>query len=834
MDMPQPDSAYPYKRAPAAEMLPSDLLELPRWVVWKLIKRDRDKPTKVPYCARPGRKGRKASVVDPETWATFAQARAAFDKGGYSGLGFVLGAGIVGVDLDHCYDPATDALTEEAQAIIAALATYTEYSPSGTGVHLLMRGALPSGGRHGAQIELYETDRFFTVSGQQLPNTPRALEERTEALAALHARVFPQPEPASQPEPAPRVEMPMDDAAIVQRAMRAKNGADFARLFRGDTTGQGNDASRADFALVGFLRFYTGGDPVQMDRIFRQSGLMRDKWDERHAGDGTTYGAMTIARALNSGPYSVWTPRGEVRRAPPVVENGPTAATEDADDLANADETDDGKRSQAGVLVSIAETAELFTTPDRMAHARAYVNGHYETWALGEKGGGFRRWLVHEYHALYQRAPNPQALTQALEVIVARAIFDGPVHRVHIRLAEHDGMLYHDLGDDQWRSVAISAEGWGIVTNPPVYFRRPRGMAALPLPESGGSLDELLPLIGPQSDAEWMLICAWLVGTFHPRGPYTHLSVNGHAGAGKSTKTRMLRTLIDPSQAPTRGDPKDERDLAVAAHNNRILALDNLSYMPSWLSDFLCQLSTGSGRGYRSLYSDDEETIFDAKRPVIFNGIEDVATRGDLLDRTISVTLARIPDDQRMSEDDLEAQFSAAHPRILGALYDIVACALRNRDTVRLAEHPRMADFARWIAAASPALDWEPAEFLTIYASNREAGIANELDASPVAAAVTRLMRDIVEWVGEAKDLYERLTPLAGDAIVHTKVWPSSPRGLSGALKRLAPALLSGESLIVEHFRETSRTSELENGRRYIRLSHRPLVDDANDDANAK
>ena len=234
------------------------------------------------------------------------------------------------MDLDACRDPATGALAPWAAALVARLDGYTEASPSGTGVHVLVEGRLPPGWRRrpvpgvpGAAVELYDAGRFLTVTGRHVPGTPATLEPRDAVLAALHAELAPAPPPGRRAERRPAPARPPtpdgaseDDAALLERARAAANGAAFDRLWRGDTGDHGGDASAADLALCAHLRFWTGGDPARMDRLFRRSGLMRPKWDERR-GD-RTYGARTLARALAGG--------GDVY-APPAARAGKRGRT---------------------------------------------------------------------------------------------------------------------------------------------------------------------------------------------------------------------------------------------------------------------------------------------------------------------------------------------------------------------------------------------------------------------------------------------------------------------------------------------------------------------------
>lgn len=275
------------------DLLPPEILQSHRAVLWNHEVRD-GKPTKVPYT--PHRPADRASVSDPSTWGVFAEAITAQEDGKADGLGIVLGDGLVGIDLDKCRDPQTGAIDAEALAIIREIDSYTEVSPSGSGVHILLHGALPSGGRRTGKIEIYADGRYFTVTGHHVTGTPQTIEKRSTQLAELHARIFPK-NGNGNGQPAPRAAsvVSCDDETLLARARRAKNGDTFTRLWAGDWSGHPSQ-SEADLALCDSLAFWTGGDAARVDSLFRQSGLMREKWDKRHGA--ATYGETTVAKAV--------------------------------------------------------------------------------------------------------------------------------------------------------------------------------------------------------------------------------------------------------------------------------------------------------------------------------------------------------------------------------------------------------------------------------------------------------------------------------------------------------------------------------------------------------
>ena len=422
------------------------------------------------------------------------------------------------------------------------------------------------------------------------------------------------------------------------------------------------------------------------------------------------------------------------------------------------------------------------------------VGDHRETHQIKSKG--FRRWLVRAFFDQCGRPPGAQALQDALGLLEARAQFDGSEREVYVRVAEHGGSIYVDLANDRWEAVEIAASGWRVVASEemPVRFRRPRGMLPLPAPAKGrdgrDDLDGLLQrFINVSDEGSVRLIIAWLVQALRPTGPYPVLIFQGEQGSAKSTAERLLRSLVDPSTAPLRTTTRNERDLIIAATNSWCVAFDNISALSPWLSDASCRLSTGGGFSARELYTDSEEVLFDATRPQLFNGITDVATRPDLLDRALVVTLPPIPEERRRPEAELWREFEKARPRILASLFDAISGALGAVESVRLEGMPRMADFAVWATAAEDSLGWERGEFMEAYAGNRAEATESALEADPVAIAVREFMDDRDEWTGTAGELWEALNELVGEGIRHTKAWPGAPNALSARMKRLAPAL---------------------------------------------
>jgi hypothetical protein len=442
--------------------------------------------------------------------------------------------------------------------------------------------------------------------------------------------------------------------------------------------------------------------------------------------------------------------------------------------------------TQADKLIELAQTAELFHTPDSAGFADLFINGHRETWPIRAKG--FRRWLARRFFEETGGAPSSEALQSALNVIEAKAHFDAPERLVHIRVGGLDGRLYLDLGDAAWRAVEIDSAGWRVIDHPPVRFRRASGMKPMPMPVSGGSIDALRFFLNVQSDADFVLVVAWTLACLRNRGPYPVIVLSGEQGSAKSTFSAILRALLDPNTAPLRALPREDRDLFIAASNGHVLAFDNVSGLPAWISDTLCRLATGGGFAVRQLYSDQDEVLFDAARPVILNGIEDIVTRPDLADRAVFLTLEPISEERRRPEQELWAAFEAERPRILGVLLDAVAKGLAMLPQTKLEKLPRMADFALWATACETAL-WPAGTFWSAYCGNRDEAVEGVIDADPIAAAVRGLIAARTEWTGTASDLLGALAEVAGERVAKSKTWPDSPRALAGRLRRAATFL---------------------------------------------
>jgi hypothetical protein len=444
--------------------------------------------------------------------------------------------------------------------------------------------------------------------------------------------------------------------------------------------------------------------------------------------------------------------------------------------------------SQATRLIGLVGRTgcELFHDSDGHGYATFRVRDHRETHLLTSTT--FKRWLARLFFEAEGTVPNQSTVRGALDVLEGIAQFEGEEHAVYVRVAGYDGTVYVDLGDEQWRVIEIDAEGWQIVSDSPVRFRRPRGLRPLPVPVPGGHVDALRPFLNLADDRDWYLVVGWMLGAFSPRGPYGVLGLYGEQGTAKTTTARVAREVVDPNAAAERSEPRDTRDLMIAATNAWVVSLDNLSHLTPELSDGLCRLSTGGAFATRALYTDTDEVLLEAQRPVILTGIEGLATRGDLLDRSLVITLPTISEESRRDERTFWAEFEQVRPLILGAFLDALAFALGRLDTIDLPRLPRLADFAKLVTAAEPALGWPDGSFVAAYALNRQEANEITLDATAIGQPIIQLVSH-GPFEGTATELLRRLTVLADGNIARSRDWPKAPNKLSGQLHRLSPAL---------------------------------------------
>ena len=448
------------------------------------------------------------------------------------------------------------------------------------------------------------------------------------------------------------------------------------------------------------------------------------------------------------------------------------------------------KQSQAQRLLEIVHEADVFADLSGSPYITVNIADHKETLQI-VTGGRLDSHLRVEFKKRHGQIPGGDPISNVIKQTAAEARMAGRMYRIYRRVARDADVVTVDLADPSWRAVEVTSTGWRQVATASARFRRSSIMRPLTAPTSGGSLKDLEALLGMEHGDDFALIVGFLLAAYRGLSPYLILIISGEQGSAKSTTTRIIRNLIDPTIPPTRSLSKDARDLVIGAQNSHVLAFDNVSSISIEISDALCRLATDPGLLTRKLYSDADESVFLDSCPIILNGIPSFATRGDLLDRAVTITLPSIPPERRLTQSELDDAFDRLAPGIIGMLLDAVSCALARFDSITLKAAPRMADVAKWVTAAEPALGWEHGTFLRAYERNATRKTEVAVDASPVAATLVNWVRERHEdvWQGAPTALLTALTAYAGDRATKSLGWPTTVNQFGSQLTAIAPAV---------------------------------------------
>jgi hypothetical protein len=448
---------------------------------------------------------------------------------------------------------------------------------------------------------------------------------------------------------------------------------------------------------------------------------------------------------------------------------------------------------QADQLVRLARESYRFGTSNSGEPFAVRHSGPNVALAL-RAGASLRAALASAYSADSGRVPSSSALTNALLVLEGEALA-APREPISVRIAPHHDGVVIDLGDETGNAIVVGPDGWHTVDRSPVLFRRTELIAALPVPSAAGSLDDLRGLLNI-SDTSWPLILGALNAALIPGIPHPPVLLRGEQGSGKSMAARMLASTIDPSPAPLRSPPSDLRNWQVAAAGSWVVAIDNLTALSDWFSDAICRAATGEGLVMRRLYTDDGVSVLAFRRVVLLTAIDAGALRGDLGDRLLSVELESISPGRRRLDAEVWAAFQKVHPSVLGALLDLHVAVLAELPKVHLNELPRMADFARVLAALDRVMD---SHALETYLGQTVTVADEVIEGDAVATAIREFAMAHGRWEGNASDLLTKLSPEHP-----SRRWPQSPHALTRRLRLVVPALRQ-VGVAVEFTREASR-----------------------------
>ena len=453
------------------------------------------------------------------------------------------------------------------------------------------------------------------------------------------------------------------------------------------------------------------------------------------------------------------------------------------------------KETQAEKLVRLVEgitDIELFHDHLGRFYAVIPVNGHREIWDMGTDV--FKLWLQKIYHDNEHKIINKENLIQTINILCSKTLFENEKEiSLNTRIAR-DGTehaIWYDLTNPDWQAVKITEHGWTIENNPPILFKRFNHQKSQLLPYENGEIRKILKYVNVQDYQ--ILFLAWIVCSFIPEIQHPMIILHGEKGAAKTTASKFLKNLIDPSELDTLMLSKKVDDLIIKLDKHWFLPFDNISSISTEISDTLCQAITGSGIQKRKMYTDAEDYICIFQRCMLMNGINNMATRPDLLDRSILIELTRISESDRKEFAVMMKDFMDDLPSILGGVFNLLSTAMKLYPSIHLDSLPRMADFARWGFAVGEAMGGLGQKFLDEYIENQSIQNKEALDTDIVAVLLMLFMENRYQWDGRVSELYLSLKDFALQIGINTncKEFPKQPNGLSRRLNELRSNLQS-------------------------------------------
>lgn len=458
----------------------------------------------------------------------------------------------------------------------------------------------------------------------------------------------------------------------------------------------------------------------------------------------------------------------------------------------------------AEALVSLVEDVEFWCDEDDRSFATFQEKGAWKTYRINSSV--FSRFISTRTILRDGLPPTKNVLEELIRYCEGLASLSGVVKSPALRVAALDGRYYIDLVDERWRVVEIDAEGWRILDRSPVPFLRRQSMRSLPEPEPGFELDVLRNFVRFRDEDDFVLFVLWLVSALLPLGPYPILCFGGEQGTGKSVITELARSLVDPNRVNLRMPPKDDEALFVSAQNSHLLAFDNLSSMPGWLSDALCVISTDGGWGARQKYSDEDEHVMKACRPIIANGIAALTSRPDFGSRAITIRLDHIPDEERRPIRVFRHEWSIVRPRVFATLLDGISAGLARIGSIPQDSMGRLADFEIFSRAAEVGLGLEAGSFIAAYRRNRDDLAAATYEADPLANAVRTLVTEYPGgWSGTPSELLAALNTRVPESTQRQRNWPQTVISIGSQIDRIAPVLRT-QGIAVERRKSNART----------------------------
>jgi hypothetical protein len=459
------------------------------------------------------------------------------------------------------------------------------------------------------------------------------------------------------------------------------------------------------------------------------------------------------------------------------------------------------KPKQDKILIGIAtQHCKFFHNNQNEAYAKIPVKNHMEIWNISSPG--FKDWIALKLWFLHREGLFKTSFESALTTLRGIATYDCPSEEVYLRVSQLQDELYIDMCNDDWQVLKVTKSGWSLINKSPVAFVRAKNMRALKIPISNGDINLLKKYINIK-EKDFILVIGWLLMSMQAgTGAYPMLVLKGSAGCGKTTTSRMLRELVDPNIATLLSKPKTE-DLRVIGANNHVLAFDNLSGISPKQSDALCKISTGDNQTVRKLYTTNDEFTISLKRPILLNGIDEIAKRSDMASRSIKIELSKLQG--YISETLIWNAFISDIPSILGGLLDGLSTALNQYENTRIINLLRMGDFCKWATAAGPAYGWKKDEFMLVYNENVEQSYLDSVESSEFASALVSMLDCLSEFKGSPIELLTQLELFVIDGNIKSV---RTAKGVTEKLSRFENAF-NKLGIYIEKYRDRTNKTVL-------------------------
>jgi len=438
--------------------------------------------------------------------------------------------------------------------------------------------------------------------------------------------------------------------------------------------------------------------------------------------------------------------------------------------------------------IVFSDDLDFFLDQFKEVYVRVKTDEHLEIMRLDS--GRLRSWIIKKYNDETDNIPGSVNIKKVLSLLKAKADYGDKKYELSIRSAYDKGCLWFDLADDNWRVIKIDKTGWKIVDDAPILFKQNVQKEQV-LPELGGDVNDLLKFVNIKDAKQQLLFLVSIIINFVPHIPRPIQVYFGSQGSAKSTASRIVKTLVDPSKVELLTLLNETRELTQQLDQHYLLLFDNLDALNTRTSDTLCRAVTGGGLSKRKLFTDSDNIIFTFLRAIIINGINLVANKPDLLDRSLLFELERIDEKNRKSEEDFWQEFNSVKSKILGAIFDALSKALVILPTVKLTKTPRMADFAKWGCAIAEAIGYTREQFIEAYEENYNLQNRQAIEENSVASAIMFFSSSHNNWSGTSQELSKELKTIVEKEELDIKSFPKSPSALSRKINEVKTNLLT-------------------------------------------